>query len=204
MTSHPSTKPPMRNVSVSDQAPQTPNSYRPSVPISVYRELSAELQSVQATLDAVNSQNQQLVQQNQQLRQEIEKVVQTALNLQHVVDSFQSVASEATPSSYPPPEFRSEPHLTQSRRPTQGRPRQGTAVPDMEVLSPPYTAESAYSQNFSEQVVTEQQEGRYRRPAPPERSSDVSGWWLVVVIFLIVATAFGTGFLIVRPLLNSR
>lgn len=202
MMSNPSTKPPMRSASASESASQAANSYRPSVPISVYRELSAELQATQAMLDSVNTQNQQLVQQNQQLRQEIEKVVQTALHLQQVIDSFQSPASDsAVTSPSPSSEVRSEP-IPSKRRPPQNRPR--PAAPTVEVMPPSYQPEPMASPGYAEHLVTEHEEGRYRRPAQPERSSDVSGWWLVVVIFLIVATAFGTGFLIVRPLLNSR
>jgi hypothetical protein len=52
-------------------------------------------------------------------------------------------------------------------------------------------------------VVIEQEE-RPRRTSHSEGFSDVSGWMLLVAILLIVLTAFGTGFLIVRPLLNNN
>lgn len=180
----------MQNAYISEQTPQSPmNTYRPSVPISVYKELSAELQAAQAMLDSLNSQNQQLAKENQQLRQEIEKVVQSALHAQQVVTSFPSGSRvEVSP---PPiePEIRTAPNaLTPKRRPPQ---------------PPPLKAEPALLTDSSESLVIEQEEGRYRRPTKPERSADVSGWWLIIVIFLIVATAFGTGFLIVRPLLNN-
>lgn len=190
MMSNPSTRSPMQNAYISEQTPQSPmNTYRPSVPISVYKELSAELQAAQAMLDSLNSQNQQLAKENQQLRQEIEKVVQSALHAQQVVTSFPSGSRvEVSP---PPiePEIRTAPNaLTPKRRPPQ---------------PPPLKAEPALLTDSSESLVIEQEEGRYRRPTKPERSADVSGWWLIIVIFLIVATAFGTGFLIVRPLLNN-
>jgi hypothetical protein len=36
-----------------------------------------------------------------------------------------------------------------------------------------------------------------------ERNADLSGLWLAATILLIVVSAFGAGFLIMRPLLNS-
>ncbi len=45
--------------------PTTP-AYPPSVPLSVYRELATELQTVQTKLDKVTTKNQQLAQENQQ------------------------------------------------------------------------------------------------------------------------------------------
>lgn len=58
--------------------------YAPTVPMSVYRELSAELQASKAMLDSLNQQNQQLARQNQQFRQEIERLSASALNLQQI------------------------------------------------------------------------------------------------------------------------
>ncbi len=52
----------------------TTQAYPPSVPLSVYRELSTELQAAQARLNALTTQNQQLAKENQLLRQEITKV----------------------------------------------------------------------------------------------------------------------------------
>lgn len=206
MMSNPSTRSPMQNAYISEQTAQSPmNTYRPSVPISVYKELSAELQAAQAMLDSLNSQNQQLAKENQQLRQEIEKVVQSALHAQQVVTSFPSGGRVEVPPPSIEPEIRTAPSAsTPKRRPPQPprSPRPAATAPPVEVLPPP-KAEPAPLTDFSESLVIEQEQGRYRRPTQPERSADVSGWWLIIVIFLIVATAFGTGFLIVRPLLNN-
>lgn len=62
---------------------------RPSVPLSVYRELVKELQSTQARVESLESQNQQLVKSNRQLRQEIETVVAQGRRLEKVVESFE-------------------------------------------------------------------------------------------------------------------
>src|ERR671932_193136 len=92
----------MQNPPTDRYTPPTPaNKYSPSVPISVYRELAAELQTAQAMLDSLKAQNQQLVKQNQQLRQEVEKVVQSAQHLQQIVASFGSVGGIEVPRSRP-------------------------------------------------------------------------------------------------------
>ena len=53
-------------------SPQRPQSLtgRPSVPLSVYRELVKELQATQARVEFLEAQNQQLVKSNRQLRQD--------------------------------------------------------------------------------------------------------------------------------------
>ena len=53
-------------------SPQVPQSCtgRPSVPLSVYRELVKELQATQARVEFLEAQNQQLVKSNRQLRQD--------------------------------------------------------------------------------------------------------------------------------------
>ncbi|HEY9691966.1 MAG TPA: hypothetical protein V6D15_07160 [Oculatellaceae cyanobacterium] len=172
----------------------TTNPYRPSVPISVYRELAAELQATQAMLDSLNAQNQQLVQQNQLLRQEVEKAVHSAIYMQQVVASLKPVrfGEASSTSTYPEEhrEFNQASHSLAVRRS-----RQTTAIAPVEAPAP---------LTFSEKLYTEQQEPRNRRPAPPESASEISGLWLAVAIVAIVLTAFGTGFLIVRPLLNGR
>ena len=72
-------------------SPQVPQSCtgRPSVPLSVYRELVKELQATQARVEFLEAQNQQLVKSNRQLRQEIETVVAQGRRLERVVESFE-------------------------------------------------------------------------------------------------------------------
>jgi hypothetical protein len=57
----------------------------PAVPISVYRELAAELQATQAMLDSVHAQNQHLRQQNHQLQHDVEGILQSAHKMQQLV-----------------------------------------------------------------------------------------------------------------------
>lgn len=59
-----------------------------SVPISVYRELAAELQDSHKKIAYLQQENKQLIQQNQQLRQEVEKVFQSVENVKKIANSF--------------------------------------------------------------------------------------------------------------------
>ncbi|MGF1498110.1 MAG: hypothetical protein ACFB8W_14990 [Elainellaceae cyanobacterium] len=63
-------------------------SARPSsVPISVYRELAAELKNTKVLLEAVTAQNQQLLSQNQQIRQEAAQILAATQSLQALVQT---------------------------------------------------------------------------------------------------------------------
>jgi hypothetical protein len=165
--------------------------YAPSVPISVYRELAAELQATKTLLDSLNAQNQQLTHQNQQLRYEIERVVQSALYLRQVADSFH-------PETPLHPEMVADPRASQTapRRARSGNPPRTTAD-DQPLAADPIL--------LSEALFTEQADTRSRTPSrlktnPPK---EVGGLWLILIILAIVITAFGAGFLVVRPLLPS-
>ncbi|MBD2119620.1 MULTISPECIES: hypothetical protein [Trichocoleus] len=194
MTSHLNTKPPMRNVTASSYTGQaTANGYAPSVPISVYRELAAELQATRAMLDSLNNQNQNLAKQNQQLRTEVDKVVQSALQLQKVAGSQQPLSrSVVAEVAYARPDIVVEPSYF-TPEPARSMPRSFNPRP-----------EPAEPTVVSEKLFTEQAETRPRRSPQGEQSPELGGFWLAAVIFLIVVSAFGAGFLIVRPFLPSR
>lgn len=172
--------------------------YSPSVPLSVYRELAAELQTVEAMLDSLDAQNQQLARQNQQLRREIEKAVQSVFHLKQVADSAGAVSWHDT---RPTSDFRSKPR----------RPVAGSSQPTNR-SQPPFKARSVTASSFStrgtdsgfsKKAFTEQEQGRYRRQFPPETASQTNGWWLAIAILLIMVTAFSAGYLLVRPLLQK-
>lgn len=161
----------MRSSTTSDHnIPSATHIYSPTVPLSVYRELAAELQVKEAQLNSFTAQNQHLAHQNQQLRQEIDIAVQSVLRLQQVVDSSETQTSRV---SLPLP--RSQDPLLQTRE----------------------------AKVFSKKVFLEQDAGRYRHRSQPD-PSEMSGWRLVIAILLILVTAFGAGYLIVRPLLQNR
>ncbi len=154
-------------------SPVPSNSYRPAVPISVYRELAAELQAARAMLEVLNNQNQQLFQQNQQLRHEIDKVARATQNLQQFASAFPAVEAGQTPK----------------------------------LINPANSAE--HRPGFLGQQIgpdgwiLEQEEVRPRRSINTKKP-EVNNFVLLLAIVLIVITAFGTSFLIVRPLFERN
>jgi len=201
----------MQNTTLPDNtSPENSNTYSPSVPISLYREVTAELQAAQAMLDSLKTHNQQLVQQNQQLRREVETVVQVSQQLQQVVNSAQSVTQTGMPQmpsvkfnfsvepESPPPAT----SQTNSALP-QAPPAPQTVAFPFPLPEPEPTAASM-PQPLPEQLFTEVPEIPYRLRSKPKKASDLSGLWLAIAIFLIVIAAFGGGYLVVRPLLMKK
>jgi len=201
----------MQNTTLPDNtSPENSNSYSPSVPISLYREVTAELQAAQAMLDSLKTHNQQLVQQNQQLRREVETVVQVSQQLQQVVNSAQSVTQTGMPQ-IPSVKFNFsvEPELrapatseTHSALP-QSPPAPQTVAFPFPLPEPEPTAPSM-PQPLPEQLFTEVPAVPYRLRSKPKKASDLNGLWLAIAIFLIVIAAFGAGYLVVRPLLMKK
>jgi hypothetical protein len=183
----------------------------PSVPISIYRELSVDLQATQANINALQVENLQLAEQNQQLRHDLE---QLAAQTQQVVQRFRhssigpaadealmldelgfDAASATTRSQMLDQLYRALP-------PDYAPLSEADAIADAASLSSglpamPKLAMPAIprAKKFSVQAQ------------PPHRSAataiegDLNGWKLTLVMALIVLSAFGAGFLVVRPLL---
>lgn len=94
-------------------------------------------------------------------------------------------------------------HLRQVADPTWGS-AAGMAIaqtaPDFRVDN---RSEASIMPAPPENLFTEQEVPPVQ-PSASEVTAEIGTWWLIVIICLIVVTAFGTGFLIVRPLLPSR
>lgn len=208
----------MQNSNTSGQTiPATNNNgYSPSIPISIYREVTAELQGTKAQLEAVQTQNQELVEQNQQLRREIEKLIRAAMQLQQTANTAQA-ASQATIPQMPSIQKKSQPEWEAAAfGPTLPSPV--AAMPQSE-LEPPTVSQASVSRpspslpmaepptpptEFPEHLFTElPDESRYR-PAQSRQTPDIGGVWLIVAIFLIVVAFFGAGYWVVRPLLQQQ
>lgn len=205
---------PIQNPTVSNGTPPGGSSpYSPSVPISLYREVTAELQASQTLVDSLKTQNQQLLEQNQSLRQELEHVIRAASQLQQAIEvargtsqvglsqmppsvvsgapaSFAVNSGEADVLAVPP---QVAPSLAASPE-SQGRDR------DLVFPPPPGQPQGGGQPDLQ---FSEEPEGRLRPASQPERS-ELSGVWLVVSIALIVVAAFGAGYWVVRPLLQQR
>jgi hypothetical protein len=188
------------------------NNYSPSIPISLYREVTAELQSAQAMLDSLKTHNQQLLQQNQELRREVETVVQASVYLQQAVNSAQSVSQTGMPQmpsvnrfnlSAASPRLASLPLQANYSVPDEPTPAAQTVAFPFPVAEPEPTA-PAMAEKMPEKLFTEVPETPYRLRTQPKKSSDLSGLWLAIAIFLIVIAAFGAGYVVVRPLLMKK
>lgn len=196
----------MQNISASSQMGHNPeNNYSPSVPISVYREATAELQATQIKLESLKVHNEQLIQQNQKLRREFEKVIQSATQLQETLNSSVLVTQVTQPpvSSFPNSELRVDTL------------RDNSFNSDFEVdssetssASPslPFTESKKIDDPDSpEYIFTEEADiSRYSRTSNSRQVSELNGIWLVVAICLIVIAAFGAGYWVVRPIFNQR
>lgn len=179
----------MRNLTpTSNSTPAETSGYSPAVPISVYRELSSELDSTKAQLQAASAQNQVLSRENQLLRQEIEKMMQSAFRAQQAVNSLQSQSGHS---------FVSEAFNQNNAAFTESSNEPVTTNPFVVLES-----ETATSPNKN-RLFTEEQETRPRRSQKPT-SRDMGGMWFAVAILLIVVAAFGAGYWVVRPMLLKR
>jgi hypothetical protein len=167
--------------------------YPPSVPLSVYRELGAELQAAQAMLDQLTAINQQLAQENQLLRQEIAKVVETVTNVQKLVNSHTSASYQQ--NSHSPANLRNN----TKRRVTKAYPNQRVSPKPSRVVSPIIESSNPAPQP----VYIEEQEVSYYPGDEPE-TTQINGWWFMIAILIIILMGFGAGYLIVRPLFESQ
>ena len=177
----------LMRVSTIHNPPKASHTQSASVPLSVYRHLAAELQATEARLNSLNAQNHQLATENQHLRQEIEKTVQSVLQLQQSVDSAGVVSRRYAQNSSN--NFRAE-----AKRPGS----ESLPMPEKSVVVSLPTREVGL-----EKVFTEQESVRYRRRFSADRPK-MSGRWLAIAIVVTMVTAFGAGYLIMRPLLPNR
>ncbi|NEQ75998.1 MAG: hypothetical protein F6K23_24965 [Okeania sp. SIO2C9] len=195
----------MQNISASSQmGHNSENNYSPSVPISVYREATAELQAAQIKLESLKVHNEQLIQQNQKLRREFEKVIQSATQLQETLNSSLLVTQVNQPQapSFPNSQLRVDTF------------RDNSFNSDFEVDSPetssaspslPFSESKKIDPDSPEYLFTEETDrSRYSRTSNSTQVSELNGIWLVVAICLIVIAAFGAGYWVVRPILNQR
>ncbi len=202
----------------------------PAVPMSIYRELSADLQTTQSAMVALKHHNQQLVQQNQWLKQELERIAnrtqQTVKHLETlqgqsvtaptagkpVAIGHQSLANPGQfhPDSVHPGQFElnGQPEINSDVL-VEDYIEELPIVPEQFYRSiPDEVADSADAVAFSlpqlpkPKLVYEQ---ALRKPIAQlsDASVEMPAWKMSAVIALIICSAFGAGFLIVRPLLSK-
>ncbi|ALF51803.1 hypothetical protein ACX27_01385 [Nostoc piscinale CENA21] len=183
----------------SAKRPASPN-HPSSVPLYVYRELAAELEATQAQLDALTAKNQQLVQENKFLRQEIAKVLQSVSQLQKLVDFRVPESKDSNPPTRASGEGKNptrQPKKEARPRSQSSRPRPPAAPKTKRRPFPLPVVE--ISSHQPETIFIEEQPVSYY-PARETDKKGINGWGLVITIVLVMLTAFGAGYLIVRPL----
>ena len=191
-----------------NQSPTPANqAYSASVPLSVYRELAAELQATQLAIHQLNQQNEHLAQENNVLRQEIAKTVNAVLHLQNAVNYKANVAYNSSPS----PSFNQTPVETNQKQyaPQKPKPqhqRQQVApkrVKHHSRKSPVMPQVTEYIEPLPEPIFIEEEQATYYYD-DESQMSQVSGWWLIFAIVFIIVMGFGAGYVVVRPLLENH
>lgn len=176
------------NTNSDSPTPNPSSASSPSVPISVYRELAAELQATRVMLDSLNAKNQQLAQQNQQMRQEVEQVVQLGLNLRHWVETSEPLEELLNRPSQPPQASYSSAQV----------PVAASVPSSLEAAAiASQLREPASANGFTEEPTLPHRQAN-------RKSADFSGIWLTLTILFIVLTAFGAGFLVMKPFLSGN
>lgn len=173
------------SVSRSTTEPLFPTgSYRPSVPLSVYRELAKELQVTQHRVDRLELQNQQLLEQNKQLRQQIEQVIEATQKLQQVVEPGELTEGKIRHSE--------QIDITQEKLKSS--------------LTQSVNWTPIYSSSFSqpEPYTVDVEPNPQRSVSRLEPDGIINGWVLAIAIFLIIVTSCTGAFLIVSSKFNPN
>jgi hypothetical protein len=183
---------------IPNSQPKSSPVQKPSVPMSVYRDLSTELQAAQVMVESLTTKNEKLVAENQHLRQEIARAVQSVLHLQKVVDSY--AAPNYNKAPYSSPDIRTQPKA----KPLQTHAQPKVSPPPPTLIQPPVFENNLPTQEpiYPEPIYLEEQEVRYYE-FNESRPREVNGWFLLIGIFIVIMSAFGTGYLIVRPLFEN-
>lgn len=181
---------PMRNSNAVES-----NSPLSSVPISLYRELCGELRHKTQELEAADDQNQRLIAQNQQLRQELHQLVQRVIQTQQAVTQMttelpsKAVAASVniSPNTLATTPLPARRHAMRSVHDQSISPR---VVPSAIASAPDHDKIEPLTTRLLNQTHTFTQ--------------DLQGWKMAVVMGLIVLSAFGAGFLIMRPFMAKQ
>jgi regulator of replication initiation timing len=185
-------------------------SYTTSVPMSVFREVSTDLRGTQNELTTLKRQNQQLLQQNQYLKLEMQRLAEQT---QEVVNGFvdvenpvellnRSMAESIAVEETLEPDYES--HWNAFEPPLPQVPVR-MAMPRIKVNRPQVVRQSQ-SLSQPQPILGFLQEARARLAFPEQGASvasELTGWKLTMLMMLIVLSAFGAGFLIVRPLMSN-
>jgi uncharacterized membrane protein len=191
-----------------------PASYSsPSVPISVYKQLAGELNVAKNQVTALKSENQQLRSNNQKLQNQVVQVIQAGEHLKQMVngydfgaESYQLAPSDkAAPPKEIAPAFPVPQLLESMPQPQQVAPPAPAKIPSKKKSkSPQRQATPTQSPKSAKPVQVKTVEAPSRPSTTEEAEGGVNGWIIFIAAIAIIGTAFGTGYMVVLPLLNNN
>ncbi len=179
-----------------------------AVPVSLYREICGELREKSGQVETLQLNNQRILQENKQLRQEIQRLVQMVMHTHHQVTQISEFQTEPTTN------------LAETSHPASNLNRFTPAVPPSATQPPtrqnrtqmPARSTAASTMVPFSTVTNKREDWITGTHVPPAQrlfnqtvtiAQDLRGWRLAIVISLIILSAFGAGFLIVRPLISQ-
>jgi len=179
-----------------------------AVPVSLYREICGELREKSGQVETLQLNNQRILQENQQLRQEIQRLVQMVMHTHHQVTQISEFQTEPTSNAaetfHPVSDLK---HSTPAVPPSATQPttRQNrTQMPARSIVASTMVPFSLSATHKREDWITGQEPLAQRLFNQTSAiTQDLRGWKLAMVISLIILSAFGAGFLIVRPLISQ-
>jgi hypothetical protein len=184
-------------------APVT-NGYSSSVPLSVYRELAAELQATKAKLDAVKLQNQTLTQHNQELRQRVDQVYESVSSLRQAFGT----TSERSPAPSEPTQvtddITAELKRALTMQPPSSTPK-STSKPETEdnsspTIKLPFSDDDAVSPN----ALFLEKNAESSLDFNSKSSGGMSSLWVTIVLIVVIVTAFAGGFMFIWVLQQNN
>lgn len=223
----------MRNTSVSGQrvpadvpSVVAPTATPSAVPITIYRELSADLKESQAAIALLQFENQQLNEQNQVLRQELERIANQTqkaiyqVGQLHSVEQPSSLRPEAEPLPVPTHKKRRRPVAAAEALIAEPSGFEPYRLPDFAPEDTNFMAGNDFGlgQLFPapQRISIKRVKSRVKSQFASDHGfslaqlqqllnfSELTGWKLTLVMALITLSAFGAGFLVVRPLLTPH
>ncbi len=201
--------------------PSQPAAPSPSVPISVVRELSADLQTTTANVTALAEENQQLAAQNQQLRQDLADLAdQTQCILKKIqadrpLDAGTNAALPSKQLDFDAESahsraqmlaqlYRAMPNYAPTDRVSANDAAVVPVANGSGITPQPLPKKPKFNVKVKRSKLVAEQAQNPLRSTLSAQGRQLSGWRLTLIMALVVVSAFGAGFLLVRPLISTN
>lgn len=182
-------------VSATGSSGSTTNGYSASVPLSVYRELTAELQATKAKLDAATLQNQQLAQHNQDLRQRVDQVYESVASLRQAFDSSSGQSSpDQEPAFQVTDDITSELRRALTMQPPSSAHHEPARSTVEKSSAPGVRLPFATDDDLSTDAIFLEGQAESSSDLSSKSHARLGGLWLTITLIVVIVTAFGAGF----------